>query len=94
MKNRKCPNYKACFDYGDCEGCRVGDEITRLHKRIDRLKKQNEKLTVNMNAYGLTAKNLAEENERLRAELAERPPKLIITKKKKGAKDVHQSNKF
>lgn len=29
-------------------------------------------------------KELIEENERLKAELAERPPKLIITKKPKG----------
>lgn len=43
MKNRKCPNHKACWDYGSCEDCELGKEITRLHKRIDRLKKQNEK---------------------------------------------------
>ncbi len=43
MKNRKCPNHKACWDYGSCEDCELGKEITRLHKSIDRLKKQNEK---------------------------------------------------
>ena len=70
MKNKKCPERKHCFGYKDgyCDGCAIGDEITRLHKRIDRLKKQKEKLTINMNAYGLTAKIIAEENERLRAE--------------------------
>lgn len=56
MKNRKCPNHKACWDYGDCEGCPVGDEITRLHKRIDRLKKQNETLTIQRNAWALAAR--------------------------------------
>ncbi len=43
MKNRKCPNHKACWDYGDCETCELGKEITKLHKRIDRLKKKLEK---------------------------------------------------
>lgn len=43
MKNRKCPNHKACWDYGDCESCELGRAITKLHKRIDRLKKKLEK---------------------------------------------------
>lgn len=62
MKNKKCPERKFCFGYSGnyCEGCGVGDEILKLHKRIDRLKKQKEKLTINMNAYGLTAKIIAE----------------------------------
>lgn len=68
MKNKKCPERKYCFAYKDgyCENCVFGEEFTKLHKRIDRLKKHNEKLTINMNAYGLTAKNLGEENERLK----------------------------
>ena len=45
MKNRKCPSHKHCKDYGLCETCSIGNEILKLHKRIDRLKKQNEKLT-------------------------------------------------
>ena len=58
MKNTKCPEKKTCFGYKDnaCEGCDVGDEITKLHKRIDRLKKQNETLTIQRNAWALTAK--------------------------------------
>ena len=51
MKNRKCPNHKACWDYGGCETCELGNEITRLHKRIDRLKKQNETLTIQKNDW-------------------------------------------
>lgn len=43
MKNRKCPNHKSCWDYGSCEDCELGKEIARLHKRIDRFKRQNEK---------------------------------------------------
>lgn len=42
-KNRKCPNHKACWDYGACENCELGKEITRLYKKIDRLKKKVEK---------------------------------------------------
>lgn len=56
MKNRKCPNHKACWDYGSCEDCELGKQITRLHKRIDRLKKQNETLTIQRNAWALAAK--------------------------------------
>ena len=51
MKNRKCPNHKACWDYGSCEDCELGKEITRLHKRIDRLKRQNEILAVKKNDW-------------------------------------------
>jgi hypothetical protein len=63
MKNRKCPNHKHCLDYkcGACETCHLGNEILKLHKRIDRLKKQNETLTIQRNAWALTAKALREE---------------------------------
>lgn len=46
MKNRKCPNRSHCWDYksGNCENCDLGDHITKLHKKIDRLKENNEKL--------------------------------------------------
>lgn len=56
MKNNKCPTRKRCFDYGNCDGCDIGNHITKLHKRIDRLKKQNETLTIQRNAWALTAK--------------------------------------
>jgi hypothetical protein len=62
MKFKKCPARKHCFDYKDnnCDNCDIGNEITKLHKRIDRLKKQNETLTIQRNAWALTAKNLGE----------------------------------
>lgn len=46
MKNRKCPNRSHCWDYksSNCENCYLGDHITKLHKRIDRLKANNEEL--------------------------------------------------
>lgn len=46
MKNRKCPNHICCIDYecGACETCDLGNHILKLHKKIDRLKKKNEKL--------------------------------------------------
>ena len=63
MKNTKCPEKKFCINYKGnyCEGCSFGDEITKLHKRIDRLKKQNETLTIQRNAWALTAKALTHE---------------------------------
>lgn len=58
MKNRKCPIRELCFGYsdGDCDGCVVGQKINKLQKRIDRLKKQNEALTIQRNAWFLSAK--------------------------------------
>lgn len=69
MKNRKCPNHKACWDYGSCESCELGKEITRLYKRIDRLKKQNETLTIKRNAWALAAKAVGEDLHATRTEL-------------------------
>lgn len=63
MKNRKCPYHKSCWDYGNCEDCELGKEITRLHKRIDRLKKQNETLTIQRNAWALAAKRVLEDGK-------------------------------
>ena len=61
MKNRRCPNRLCCFGYecGGCETCGAGNLILKLHKRIDRLKKQNETLTIQRNAWALTAKALS-----------------------------------
>lgn len=61
MKNRRCPNRLCCFGYecGSCDTCDVGNLVLKLHKRIDRLKKQNEALTIQRNAFGLAVKNLS-----------------------------------
>lgn len=79
MKNTKCPERKFCFSYKDnaCEGCAVGDEITKLHKRIDRLKKQNKTLTIQRNAWALTAKALTPEWISVEDRLPE-PNKLVL----------------
>lgn len=46
MKNRRCPAHNCCIDYncGACETCEIGNYILKLHRKIDRLKKKNEKL--------------------------------------------------
>ena len=66
MKNKKCPERKICASYmgNACEGCGVGDEILKLHKRIDRLKKQNETLTIQRNAWALAAKAVKKDTVR------------------------------
>lgn len=71
MKNRKCPSHKACLDYdnGNCENCVFGEKIIKLHKRIDRLKKQNETLTIQRNAWALAAKAVGEDLHATRTEL-------------------------
>ena len=75
MKNRKCPSRKACLDYdnGNCQNCVFGEKIITLHRRIDRLKKQNETLTIQRNAWALAAKAVKEDTvrkmqERLKAD--------------------------
>ena len=71
MKNKKCPERKLCFGYKDdgCGDCAFGMEITKLHKRIDRLKKQNEKLTIERNAWALIAKHLTEDGKWISVDL-------------------------
>lgn len=66
MKNRRCPNRNCCIDYecGACEVCDLGNHILKLHKRIDRLKKQNETLTIQRNTWALTAKAVKEDTVR------------------------------
>ena len=46
MKNRKCPQKKHCWGYhnGSCEDCGIGECIDKLHRKIDKLSKENEKL--------------------------------------------------
>ena len=44
----------------------LSESYDHLEKTKDELLAERSKLTINMNAYGLTVKNLAEENERLR----------------------------
>ena len=49
MKNRKCPIHNTCIDYyncGACETCEISKEILKLHRRIERLKKQNKWISV------------------------------------------------
>ena len=62
MKVKKCPVRKTCCDYRDnnCDNCDFGNEFTKLHKRIDHLKKQNETLTIQRNAWALTARALGD----------------------------------
>lgn len=66
MKNKKCPYHKECFDYDcdNCENCVFGEAIIKLHKRIDRLKKQNETLIIQRNAWALAAKVVKEDTVR------------------------------
>lgn len=72
-----------CCALGDCTPCpyhqlyvgcrdRMAEDALALinsqEQRIGELAEENEKLTINMNAFGLAAKRLGQENERLRAE--------------------------
>lgn len=77
MKNRRCPNRYACFGYdeGSCDTCDVGILIDKLYKRINRLKKQNETLTIQRNAWAFILKAIKADTvkkmqERLYRELA------------------------
>ena len=71
MKVKECPSRKNCFDYKDnnCDNCDFGKEFTKLHKRIDRLKRQNETLTIQRNAWYLTAERVGEDLQKAKAEV-------------------------
>lgn len=46
MKNRRCPNSHACYDYdaSNCEDCAVGKFIEKQKRKIARLTAENERL--------------------------------------------------
>lgn len=46
MKNRRCPNSHACYDFdaSNCEDCAVGKFIEKQKRKIDRLTTENERL--------------------------------------------------
>ena len=44
MKCKTCPTRKHCWDYGDCDSCDYGVYITKLCRKIERLKKENARL--------------------------------------------------
>lgn len=69
MVCKLCPTRKFCWDKGNCESCEFGIAFNSLDKKIKRLKEKNEKLTVNMNTYGLAAKRLSEEKAEIFAEI-------------------------
>lgn len=58
------------FDVQEQDIAKFSQDVAWLKNYIKELTEENEKLTINMNAYGLTAKNLGEDNERLRAEVS------------------------
>ena len=59
----ECPIDQKKKDDCECGTFGMGEALTLIKE----LTEENKKITINMNAYGLTAKRLAEENERLRA---------------------------
>lgn len=46
MKNKNCPNKDSCWDYNvsNCEGCAVGQEIEKLHRKIKRLQADKKRI--------------------------------------------------
>lgn len=58
---------KAKYVFATVDYC--ADDLANALKENKRLTAENEKLTINMNAYGLTTKRLAEEKEELTIEL-------------------------
>ncbi len=78
----ECPlDQRRRTDY-DCGTFCMGEALTLIKE----LTEENKKITINMNAYGLTAKRLAEENERLSKEV-----KYWETETKEARADIDQS---
>lgn len=46
MKNRRCPQRSHCWGYRNesCDDCGIGNELDKLHKKIERLEKKNARL--------------------------------------------------
>ncbi len=66
MNAIRCPIKELCFDYnlfGSCNDCKINKEINKCHKQIKRLKKQNETLTIQRNAWALAAERVAEDRK-------------------------------
>ena len=63
-----CEDYKGQVEDLKAISEQYQKQFEDCYEEKAKLTKENEKLTINMNAYGLTAKRLGEENERLRAE--------------------------
>ena len=85
--------------YEGCVNCLVGDALSLIKELIEEkydiecsyklLKKDNDRLHETCTEFERKCASLTEENERLRDELAKRPPKLVITKlPEKGCKNV------
>ena len=63
-----CEDYKKQIEDLKAISEQYQKQFEDCYEEKAKLTVENEKLTINMNAYGLTAKRLGEENERLRAE--------------------------
>lgn len=46
MKNRNCPDKNECWEYheSNCDGCAVGQEIEKLHRKIKRLQADKKRI--------------------------------------------------
>ena len=73
------------FDVQEQDIANFSRDIFLIKRYINKLTEENKKLTINMNAYGLTAKNLGEENERLREHNINLEQKLMLL----GIEDVY-----
>jgi hypothetical protein len=82
-EEKDCPFYDP-GEFGDIEKC-TGELIKSTYKLVVDL---NTELN---DTLDLLYKS-EEENERLKAELAERPPRLVITKLQKGSKDENSKD--
>lgn len=73
MKNRKCPIRKNCFDYKDnnCGGCEIGNSITKLYRKIERLEKQNIVDAALLREYKALVEKLEADKTQLERNLAE-----------------------
>lgn len=46
MKNRNCPDKNECWEYheSNCDGCAIGQEIEKLHRKIKRLQADKKRI--------------------------------------------------
>lgn len=76
MKNKDCPAKRVCgcYEFGECEDCEYGRVMVKQVEKLRRQKKLIEKLTIERNAWALSAKRVLADTKNECVAASERLP--------------------
>ncbi len=76
MKNKGCPAKRVCgcYEFGECEDCEYGRVMAKQVAKLRRQKKLIEKLTIERNAWALSAKRVLADTKNEWVAASERLP--------------------